>query len=460
MRKLIIVGLVAISALVVWLVLLTKSHVESVRGKVLTNKGKYPLSESVAWLGPMASRIDKDLGLILPLMPKLLAEGTHKEYLVLLQNNMELRPTGGFLGSYARLSFTDGFLDKIKVEDIYAPDGQLPGYVDPPDPIKKYLNSNGWFLRDSNWDPDFGRAAPVIEWFFEQGKETPADGMIAINLYVVQNLLGVTGPIYLADYQETVDADNLFEKAETHSEVNFFSGSTQKRDFLSQVANQLLEKIKSADGRKQLKILQALKHSLRQKQILVWMKDEQEARVLRQLNWDGKLTPGEGDYLMIVEANLGVNKTNCCLDRSIDHEVRLEDGKLKTKLVISYKNNNPVKPEPPRFWGGGYKNYLRVYLPKAANVEVIETIDEEVTDKFKVVGFLVEVSGGETKRVEIRYSQPVTDEFVYRIKVQKQSGTTADPYTLILDSPTCPTAQLNRNLDEDFTWEAKLRCAN
>jgi len=419
--------------------------------------------EDRVWRGERRGKI------AIPILAKLLAEGEHKEYLVLLQNNMELRPTGGFLGSYARVSFTDGYLETIKVEDIYVPDGQLPGYVEPPAPIKQYLNSNGWLLRDSNWDPDFSQAAPIIEWFFEQGKEPEAEGVVAVNLFVAQDLMRAVGPVYLADYQETVTAENLFAKTQAHSEVGFFPGSTQKRDWLSLVAKQLFEKIKAADWRTQIKVVGAVRDSLRRKHILVWMKDAAIAQAMRRFNWDGKLVIGEGDYLMIVEANLGVNKTNCCLERKINQQVTLTpDGQLREELTINYKNNNPVKPAPPKFWGGGYKNYLRVYLPKTAQLGSVvinqiplqlTEVGQEIRDDFFVVGFLVEVGGGESGEVKINYSQSVPPaDRVYRLKVQKQSGTNDDPYSFTFHSPTCPTQQLDRNLDEDFTWEAPLKC--
>ena len=455
MRK-VVIGLVVIGITLGVVGLKIIASAREIADRVLRGERRETIAASSRWLG-------------VPWLAKLVAEAEHKEYLVLLQNNMELRPTGGFLGSYARVSFTDGYLDSVKVEDIYVPDGQLPGYVEPPAPIKQYLNSNGWLLRDSNWEADFSQAAPVIEWFFEQGKEPEADGVVAVNLFVAQDLMRAVGPIYLADYQETVTAENLFAKAEAHSEVDFFPGSTQKRDFLSLVAKQLTEKVKAADWRTQIKVVKAIRDSLRRKHILVWVKDNQITQAMRRLNWDGKLVYNEGDYLMIVEANLGVNKTNCCLERRINQEVTLtEIGGLQERLTINYKNNNPVKPEPPKFWGGGYKNYLRVYLPKVAQLDSVRInqmllqlteVDQEMVNDFLVVGFLVEVGGGESGEVEINYSQliPPVDR-VYRLKVQKQSGTGDDPYSLTFHSPTCPTRQLNRTLDQDFTWETKLKC--
>lgn len=58
------------------------------------------------------------------------------------------------MGSYARL------LPQLQILDIYTPDGQLAGHVEPPAPIQKAFQNGEWRLRDSNWDPDFTVAAP------------------------------------------------------------------------------------------------------------------------------------------------------------------------------------------------------------------------------------------------------------------------------------------------------------
>ena len=117
-----------------------------------------------------------------------LPEILNKDYVVLLQNNTELRATGGFMGSYARLRFRNGTLQSTKFEDIYEPDGQLYGYVKPPAPLDKAFENGSWKLRDSNWDPDFRVSAPQIAWFFSQGGEV-VDGLVALNLTTVLKVL-------------------------------------------------------------------------------------------------------------------------------------------------------------------------------------------------------------------------------------------------------------------------------
>ena len=138
-----------------------------------------------------------------------LPEILNKDYVVLLQNNTELRATGGFMGSYARLRFRNGTLQNTKFEDIYEPDGQLYGYVKPPAPLDLAFDHGSWKLRDSNWDPDFRVSAPQIAWFFGQGGEV-VDGLVALNLTTVLKVLEVL----------EMPTKNLVNLAQTSAEIH------------------------------------------------------------------------------------------------------------------------------------------------------------------------------------------------------------------------------------------------
>ena len=67
---------------------------------------------------------------------------------------------------------------------MYALDGQLKGHVDPPAPMRDLLGQEHWYLRDSNWDPDFKESAARAAWFYEKEGGVPVDGVIAINVPV------------------------------------------------------------------------------------------------------------------------------------------------------------------------------------------------------------------------------------------------------------------------------------
>src|SRR3989339_799247 len=88
-------------------------------------------------------------------LPSLMAQKGEKKYLLLFANNMELRPGGGFIGSYGILTLKDLTFEGIEVYDVYDADGQLTAHIKPPDAIRDYLAQPHWFLRDSAFSPDF-----------------------------------------------------------------------------------------------------------------------------------------------------------------------------------------------------------------------------------------------------------------------------------------------------------------
>ena len=177
------------------------------------------------------------------LLPKLVALDGTKNYLILLQNNMELRPAGGFIGSFAKVAFENGKLKKLEVNDIYAIDGQLGFHVEPPKEIKEDLGQKDWFLRDSNWESDFPTSARQAQWFYTKETGERVEGVVAIDISAMEGLLSSIGGVELADYKEKITSENLFEKAVTHAELSFFPGTQAKKSFLTALTNAVFEKI-------------------------------------------------------------------------------------------------------------------------------------------------------------------------------------------------------------------------
>lgn len=358
------------------------------------------------------------------------------------------------MGSYARLRFRNGGLQEIKISDIYYPDGQLSGYVKPPLALAQAFDHGSWMLRDSNWDVDFTVAGPQIAWFFRQGGQS-VDGIAAINLTLVQKLLAVLGPIELPEYQQTVSQKNFWGLAQSHAELNFVPGSTNKQDFLSSVGAKMAGELKELKYPKLLKILKVLYEDLRTKQIMLWAKDPEVQKHLAQKYWDGSLGEYINGYLYIVESNLGANKANCCVERQLTQEVTGDSHRRQEKVTIKYKNNNEfTNPKPPVFWGGDYINYLRVIIPVTSEIKSVtvnnqtlqipnlksqisneygiqdDLVDIEEREKFKIVGFWVKTPAQKNTIVEIFYELPTMNNG-YSVLVKRQPGIESLPYRLI-----------------------------
>lgn len=384
------------------------------------------------------------------ILPKMIALEGSKTYLILLQNNMELRPGGGFIGSFARISFEGGKLKKIDVNDIYAIDGQLDLQIEPPLEIKKDLGQNRWFLRDSNWEPDFPSSARQAEWFYTKETGERVDGVIALDVSAIEKLLGIIGPLDLPDYNEKITEDNLFEKAISHAELSFFPGSQSKKSFITALTNQLFNKLFFLPQNNWLGIISALGKSLDEKHISIYLNDTKLFAYLASQNWLHDL-PRQSiqnqnqDFLSMVEANLGANKVNYYIDRNYNLDTIIgKDGEIQHRLHINYTNRSPGDVFP----GGKYKNRMRIYLPFGSKLIRALWGEQDITKD--VTGFtdygrsgysmLLELLSKEQKALILDYSVPIKLEFKngladYRLDVIKQAGMPKNPFILKITYP-------------------------
>lgn len=349
-----------------------------------------------------------------------------KKYLVLLQNNTELRPTGGFMGSFALITMNRG-RPTIRVEDIYTPDGQVKGHVDPPTPIQEAFQLGEWRLRDANWDPNFPTSAQTIEWFMDKGGITDIDGTIATNLIVFEEVLKILGPIHLPDYKEVITAENLWLLGEQYAQGEFFPGSIQKRKFFSDLARETMNMVDIASFSKKIQLVCLMLRMLEEKQIIVFGHDPNVQYALESFNWAGRLRAPScswryprciAESLMIVEANLGVNKANCCIDRSAKLSLEVYETSseaVRHNLLLTFTNRSSKET-----WGGRYKAWVRIY----ANAR-------------EQTGFWVEVPENESRTYSVEYDLPnlaSRPNLPISLLVQKQPGIVDYPITIKVES--------------------------
>lgn len=315
-------------------------------------------------------------------LPQLVGVDSKRNYLILFQNNMELRPTGGFIGSYGLLSLDKGKVVSFTVSDVYDADGQLKGHVEPPYAIRRHLPSEHWYLRDSNFDLDFTKAALVSAFFLKTEMKKDVDGVIAVDVFLVERILKVMGGVKVPEYNETVTSDNFLRLAQEHSQKNFFPGSTQKKDFLGAVFRSMQQNFATRKDISYIALAKAVEDAVVSKDILLASSDNAAAGLFRVNNWSSSLWDDReekestvNDFLYINEANLGVNKVNYFIERKVTKRVVVNaDGEISSELVILYENKSDGK------WpGGDYKNYLRIVVPSGTVLSEI-TIDGEVQE--------------------------------------------------------------------------------
>lgn len=372
-----------------------------------------------------------------------------KKYLVFFYNNMELRPGGGFIGSFAVVEFKDYSLYDFKVYDVYDADGQLEAHVEPPKAIRVYLQQPHWFLRDSNFTPDFAENVETAEFFLEKELKLKGfDGYAAITTTGLTYILKSFGKIYIPDFNETITADNFYMKAQLQSEDNFFPGSIQKKSYLSTIGRTILFSLDKASAPQ---LASQLKRALDEKHIVFLSKDPRIQHDFDTLRWSGKISEpqclsGAGgciiNNILSTDANLGVNKANYFVNKSVHLDTEInKDGGITNNLSTSFTN----KSSSELFPGGTYKNYYQMYLPHNSDVttldidgEEIHNFDESIYNGFKVVGVLINVKPKTTSVVTVTYTldtKITTGSHNYQLVVQKQIGAFNDDFSFELRFP-------------------------
>lgn len=386
------------------------------------------------------------------ILPKITGLEGKKSYLVLIQNNLELRPTGGFIGSYAKLDFENGRLIDIKVDDIYNLDGALQDVIAPPAELKSDLGVERLYLRDSNYEPDFPTSARQAAFFYKKEAGEAVHGVIALDLNASGNLLDAVGGLDLPEYEESVNGSNLFERVVSHAEVGFFPGSQAKRNYLTSLQNQMFNKIFYLSKQNWPAIIQAISKSLDQKHILVYLEDPVLFSGLASNNWSGvfprqaeKKAGETNDFLAVIESNMGANKANYYLQRKYKlNTLFSKEGQVSHKLEITYKNTSPNNAFP----AGRYKNRIKIYTPLGTKLNKAMLGETDITASFSSFsdygrsGFssLIEILAKEQKQLTLEYQLDEslnfsTDISNYKLEIFKQPGTLADSFDFILNYP-------------------------
>lgn len=379
---------------------------------------------------------------------QLLDHFTNQEttYIIILQNTHEIRATGGFMGSYAKLELENGHIKNLHIEDIYQPAGQFTGFIEAPTGVDKFLSSGkGLALTDANWHPDFPTSAQTVLNFFALGKEQKIDGLIAINLNTIENLLKITGEIYLPDYDQTISHDNFAEIARADRE-DFFPGSRQKQNFLNSALTNILLTVKNLEQSRQKQIINQFLSEIPHKNIQFFSTNPIIQGLYQKYNLSGEMSDHDNNYIFLVESNVGINKANKNLLREI--EIMIEEKKTFLSIVFSNKNtfltkNKQANPDLAEADHLDYINYQRLILSPNYKVEKItqdnqkiDEWDEEIIENnkkqaFKQIGFIITVPEQTTSKIEIELSS--SDPFALNpnLTIQKQSGLPATPYSII-----------------------------
>ncbi|MDD3301610.1 MAG: DUF4012 domain-containing protein [Patescibacteria group bacterium] len=382
-------------------------------------------------------------------------------FLILLQNNDELRPTGGFLGTYGILTVENGDIKNFFAEDIYHLDMPVKDTLNivPPAPIKQYIKTDRWFLRDANWSPDWPTSARQIESTYRQevilDNKKPVDfgGVIAINPALAADLIDLVGPIKVNNV--IYKGDNFQELLQYEVEVSYVKqniSSWDRKEIINDIFAELKKRLTNLSYDNYPKILNLVNNNLAKKNIQVYLNHPTGQELIKSLGWAGEIKDSTGDYLMIVDANLAAFKSDAVVSKNWSYTLNQETDSLKATLNLKYQHNGQYDWRTTK-----YRSYTRILAPlgstfiSANGPETKVDVYDDTSLNKTIFGYFFTVDPQKSKEIILEYRLPnkifeQAKNSSYNLYWQKQSGSRIE--SAVLNLPGEISRKINLETDQ------------
>lgn len=388
---------------------------------------------------------------LIKVLPQLLGDSESKKYLVIFQNDKELRPTGGFMTYYAIFKVEEGVIEVERSSNIYDLDATISRKPQAPDILRKYLEVNTLNIRDTNLSPDFVESMQSFNEMYETSSAyEEVDGIIALDTNFLVNVIRILGEVEAAGL--TFNADNdprcdcpqvvyVLEDQITRP-VNYIREN--RKALIGELLFAVMQKaLSSSPGEYWGRLVQQGMLDAQEKHVMFYLYNDGAQKGIEALNWGGRIREAAGDYIHVNDANLGGAKSNMFVEPSVKMEYTIKDGKVTKTVTLSYRNPEPhsnCNLEAGQLClNGVLRNWQRVYVPEGSvlsDSKGSEVAVESYTDLGKTVfeGFMRVNPLGKAE-VIYTYTLPfdVTDEDTLPLLIQKQPGTAEIPYEIYIN---------------------------
>lgn len=409
-----------------------------------------------------------DLKEALKVVPNLLGVGTGEQrYMIIFQNDAEIRATGGFWTYYSTFKIKDALLaSDFTSKDMYSIDHTLD-VIDPyhtfplvPAAYAKYLKVERMYARDANISPDFPTAIEQFEYFYDMAiniapyEIKPVGGFIAIDTNVISELLGITGAVTVNGI--TYTEENVVLELEKIASLSL-SEQINRKKVLGDLMEAMLVNVFESDKNLWPKLIEKSIDLANRKHVFAYMRNPDAQLLLEKYNFAGRIIdPVEGDFAFFVSTNLGGDKTNMFVPRGYEHELtKMENGKWMRTVKIHYAYDQP--PAEYAALAKRFRDWFRLYVPEGAELISIEGSSDSFENgnergKVYFAGYM-ELGPGESHDVTIKYYLPdgIVDGATYNLYIEKQAGTDLEVHKIVTAKKT-----ETLELDKDYQYNVSL----
>jgi nucleoside-diphosphate-sugar epimerase len=428
---------------------------------------KYPnfIKDFVYQYKELVNQIDstvKPLEKASEFLPDLLGVDERKRYLILLQDNGEIRSSGGWISNYAVIAIENGQIYEIFIDDIYNAQALLAlkgfKYRDP-NSMTRALQGVTYSFPLVNWDPNLENVLLSSEQFiYDLGKGDQLDGIIALDTVFLQRLLDAWEGVEVAAESDLITSENLYSNIAEDS-TSQSPTEIRRSSFLTDLFNSVLTKIFSTKLTDNAKVYEVISKSINEKNIIFNFKNSSANTYLSSNGWVSNLEPKYQSAPIDIDWNWGNNKANLYIKKNHILSINIKDENTidySYQITVQNDSKNREKLE------GDYINYIRVYIPIKAELTNIRGIVDNKYNIYNENGYQV-VAGWfntpiqDTATIDIRYRVKNADSSFFPIEktdthynmlldIYKQPGSRMESYSLSIAYPQEWTLENSRGL--------------
>jgi len=358
----------------------------------------------------------------------------NEDIIVGFQNSAELRPTGGFWGSFAIWEVKNSVLNSELAFETnpYKMDNKILNETDVPlpEPMAQTWQDRPQSFVNANWSFDFTDAARTIEWYFSQGWDRKSDGVIAVSSLALIDLLKLTGEITI-DEENSINSENFTQVMSEKIDEQYWLDPKNKeinepKTLIKELFPKIANKVKTVP---KWKIISFVNSQLRKGRILAFFNDEEKQKMVEKLNISGRVIDSSSDYLSIINANLNGGKSSLNVEQEVDYRVyKNSSGKSQASLKITRFHASNLWPQILN------RNHQRIVTPLGSKLISANLSGEDITPTVSITtqngrtvfGYWFSLSSGEEKTVELTYELPLISDQRYFLIYQKQAGTISE----------------------------------
>src|ERR1019366_2135781 len=251
-----------------------------------------------------------------------------KTYLLILQDNAEIRSTGGLMDVMGLVTMHNGHIASLQY--YYRSSSELQALVglDGPASFTNFFGVNAAALHDSNVQYDFASFAPKMQSDFYNVTGHKVDGVIAVDFTAVEAIMNITGPVTVSG--EVITSRNVADRL--HFDAGILGNATA--DLMSTLTYDLAQLILDSSVPQKLALYPTLQTLENEGHVLIYPNQGFWFR-----SATGDITPTGADFISVVDTTLGTGKADFGVTRTIDYHAELfSDGSALCTLTLTYTN--------------------------------------------------------------------------------------------------------------------------